>query len=91
MAGPAECEEHLVGSHTKPPGPQPGRNFAQVAKLARMQEQTREIQCAHDPGGQGCAALQTCAALRASSKFLQILAQPRCWIKSPLAGTWGSP
>lgn len=74
VAGPAKCEEHLAGSHTKLPGPQPGRNFSQVAKLACMQEQAGEIQCAHDPGGQGCAALQTRAALRASSKFLQILA-----------------
>lgn len=43
------------------------------------------------PGPGVCAALQTRAALPASSKFLQILAQPRCWIKSPPAGTWGSP
>lgn len=76
MAGRAEGDEQLVGSHTKPPGPQPGRNFAQVAKLACMQEQVGETQCAQDPEGQGRAALQTRAALPAPSKFLQILGQP---------------
>ncbi|KAM7319557.1 hypothetical protein ACRRTK_021240 [Alexandromys fortis] len=42
VAGPAECEEHLVGSHTKPPVPQHYRNFVQVAKLSCMQENAGE-------------------------------------------------
>lgn len=74
MAGPAECEEHLFGSHTKPPVPQHYRNFAQVTKLSCMQEHAGETLCAQDPGGQGCAVLQTHATLPVSSKFLQTLA-----------------
>lgn len=83
-------------SHIKPLGPQPGRNFAQVAKLACMQEQVGETQCTQDPGCLGCAALQTRATLPASSKFLQILAHPEVAQidarSSPLSrATWGSP